>query len=157
MTRTASKNVWLFPSMLDLKLHQTVIILASNELCHEIMGLFILCKLIFQTCMCNHPVGLDVWFLVRPIIYFHTLCVRTAKALTRLRGWAGSPLPSLVAYVISTIISWAGSFWHNMKTKLLYKCQKIRVRKTKTKALILILNEITNTVMWLNEDKSSTL
>ena len=31
--------------------------------------------------------------------------VRTAKALTRLRGCAGSPEPSQVAHVISTIIS----------------------------------------------------
>ena len=37
-------------------------------------------------------------------------CLRTAKALARLRGCAGSPESSLVAYVISTIISWAGSF-----------------------------------------------
>ena len=54
-------------------------------------------------------VGLDTWFLVGPFVYFHTLCVRTAKALARLRGHAGSPERSLVAYVISTIISWAGS------------------------------------------------
>ena len=37
------------------------------------------------------------------------MCLGTAKALARLRGYAGSPEPSLVAYVISTIISWAGS------------------------------------------------
>ena len=49
-------------------------------------------------------------FLVGPFVYFHTSCVRTAKALARLRGCAGSPEPSLVAYVISTIISRAGSF-----------------------------------------------
>ena len=55
----------------------------------------------------RHP---DFWFLVRPFVYFHTLCVRTAKALVRPRGCAGSPEPSLVAYVISTIISWAGSY-----------------------------------------------
>ena len=54
--------------------------------------------------------GLNVWFLVRPFVYFHTSCVRTAKALARLCGCPGSPEPSLVAYVISTIISWAGSF-----------------------------------------------
>ena len=60
--------------------------------------------------MRSNPVGLDVWFLVRPFVYFHTLCVRTAKALVRLPECAGSPEPSLVAYVISTIISWAGSF-----------------------------------------------
>ena len=35
----------------------------------------------------------------------------TAKALARLRGWAGLPEPSLVAYALSTIISWAGSFY----------------------------------------------
>ena len=54
--------------------------------------------------------GLDVWFLVGPFIYFHTSSVRTAKALARLRGRTGSPEPSLVAYVLSTIISWAGSY-----------------------------------------------
>ena len=53
--------------------------------------------------------GLDVWFLVRPFVYFHTLCVRTAKALVRLRGCSGSPEPSLVVCVISIIISRAGS------------------------------------------------
>ena len=75
------------------------------------MALFFLrSKLIFQTRMLSHPVGLDVWFLVGPFVYFHTSCVRTAKALARQRGCAGSPEPSLVAYVISTIISWAASF-----------------------------------------------
>ena len=48
----------------------------------------------------------DLWL---EYIYFHTPCVRTVKALARLRGCAGSPEPSLVAYVINTIISWAGS------------------------------------------------
>ena len=81
-----------------------------SESCHEIMVIFVLCKLILKTCMHSHPVRLDVWFLVRPFVYFHTLCVRTAKALARLREYAGSPEPSLVAYVIRTIISWAGSF-----------------------------------------------
>ena len=70
----------------------------------------VLRRLILQMCMCSHPVGLDVWFLVGPFFYFHTLCVRTAKALARLREYAGSPEPLLVAYVISTIISWAGSY-----------------------------------------------
>ena len=66
-----------------------------------------------QTHMCRHPVGLDVWYFVGHIVYFHTLCVRTAKALARLH----SPEPSLVAYMISTIITgWlisCSSFqWH---------------------------------------------
>ena len=77
---------------------------------HEMMALFVLRKLILQTRMQSHPVGLDTWFLVGPFVCFHTLCVRTAKALARLRGCTGSPEPSLVTYVISTIISWAGSF-----------------------------------------------
>ena len=72
------------------------------EPAHEIMALFILRKLILQTCTHSHPVGLD-W------LYFPTSCVRTAKALARLHGCAGSPEQSLVAYVIITIISWAGS------------------------------------------------
>ena len=46
---------------------------------------------------------------VRTLRLLPFLCVRTAKALVRLCGCAGSPEPSLVAYVISTIISWAGS------------------------------------------------
>ena len=73
-------------------------------------GLFILRKLILQSCMCSHPVGLDVWFFFGPFNYFHTLCVWTAKAVARLRTCAGLPEPSLVAYVTSTIISWVGLF-----------------------------------------------
>ena len=80
------------------------------EPCHEIMVLLVLRKLILQKRMGSHPVGLDVWFLVRPYAYFHTSCVQTAKALARLCGCVGSPEPSLVVYMISTIISWAGSF-----------------------------------------------
>ena len=83
---------------------------AKYEPAHEIMALSFLRKLILQTRMRKHPVRLDVWFLVGLFIYFHTSCVRTAMALARLRGCAGSPEPSLVAYVISAIISWAGSY-----------------------------------------------
>ena len=74
------------------------------------MVLFVLRKLVLQTHMYSHLVGLDVWFLVEPFIYFHTSCVRTAKALARLLKCADLPQPSLVTYVISTIISWAGSW-----------------------------------------------
>ena len=82
--------------------------LSWNEPAHEIMVLFILRKLILQTRTCSHPVRLVVWFLVGPFVYFHASCVRTVMALARLRRCAGSPEPLLVAYVISTIISWAG-------------------------------------------------
>ena len=57
--------------------------------------------------------------LVGPFNYFHTSCVLRAKALARLWGCAGSPEPSLVAYVISTIISWAGSFNENSDNSIL--------------------------------------
>ena len=80
-----------------------------NEPCHEIMVLFVLRQLSLQTRLHSHPVGLDVWFLIRPFDYFHTSCIQTAKALARLPWCAGSPEPSLVTHVISTIISWAGS------------------------------------------------
>ena len=42
---------------------------------HETMVLFVLHKLILQTCMRSHPVGLDVWFLVGPFVYF--MCVNS--------------------------------------------------------------------------------
>ena len=80
------------------------------EPCHEIIVRFVLCKLILQTRMRSHPMRLDVWFLVGSFVYFCTSSVRTAKALARLGGCTGSPEPSLVTCVISTIISWAGSF-----------------------------------------------
>ena len=63
---------------------------STFESSHEIMALSVLRKLILQTCMCSHSIGLFVWFLVGPFVYFHTLCVRTVKALARLRRltWA---------------------------------------------------------------------
>ena len=82
---------------------------AKLEPSQEIMALFVLCKLILQTPIRSHPVGLDVLFLVGPFVYFHSSCEQTAMALARLRGCAGLPEPSLVAYVISNIISWVGS------------------------------------------------
>ena len=35
--------------------------------------------LILQTRVHRHPVGLDIWFLVRPFVYFHISCVRTVS------------------------------------------------------------------------------
>ena len=84
--------------------------LYQYELTYEIMAPIALRKLNLQTCMRGNPLRLHVWFLVRPFVYFHTLCVWTAMALARPRGCAVSPEPSLFAYVISTIISWAGSY-----------------------------------------------
>ena len=89
---------------------------------HEIMVLFVLHKLILQTRMCCRPVGLDDWVLVGPFVYFHTSCVQTAMALARLRGCEGYPSePSLVAYVISTIIWGAGSYIKYIRWSSLYR------------------------------------
>ena len=56
--------------------------------------------------MPSHPVGLDVWFLVGPFLYFHNMW--TVKALARRCWCAGLPEHWLVTDVISSIISWAG-------------------------------------------------
>ena len=69
------------------------------ETSHEFMVLFVLRKLNLQTRMLSRPVGIDVWFLVGSFFYFHTLSCANSK---------GSPAGRLV---ISTIISWAGSFF----------------------------------------------
>ena len=77
---------------------------------HEIMALSVLRKLILQTRMRNHPVALDVWCLVRPFVYFHTSCVRTAKALARLRriDWAfAGHLCDKYHNLMSWLISWS--------------------------------------------------
>ena len=88
---------------------------SRSEPSHEIMALFVLRKLMLQTCMHSHQVGLISDFWSDPFVCFHNSCVRKAKALARLRGYAGLPEPSLVAYVVSTIISWAGSFLLSLK------------------------------------------
>ena len=64
---------------------------------HAIMAFFVLHKLILQTRMSSHPVGLDVWFFV----YFHTSCVQTASPII---SWAGS------FRIITVIISGAPKF-----------------------------------------------
>ena len=68
-----------------------------NDPTHEIIVLFVLRKPILQTRMRSYLVGIDVWFFVGTIVFFHTSCVRTTKALVRLRGCTGLPEPSLVA------------------------------------------------------------
>ena len=92
-----------------------------NEPSHDFMVLFVLRKLIFQTRMRSHPVGLDVWFLVGPIVYslLHVCEQRRlwwdcTDAQTRLS----------IRYVISTISSWAGSNNNNLFSHNLANSQK---------------------------------
>ena len=51
--------------------HEAVQIFFWFEPPHGIMALFIFRQLILQTCMCSHPVGLDVQYLVKFFVYFH--------------------------------------------------------------------------------------
>ena len=99
----------LYINLNEIYKDKTKTIQAILEPSHEIMVLFVLCKLITQMRMHSHPLGQDVWFLVGLFLCVSTSCLRKAKALARLRRCTGSSEPSLVAYVISTIISWAGS------------------------------------------------
>ena len=85
--------------------HPTDSVCISNEPSHEIMALFVLRKLILQVRMRSHLVGLDVWCLVGPFVYFRASCVRTAKVLARRRRCANSPEPSLSLSVLWSMCS----------------------------------------------------
>ena len=69
-------------------------------------------------------------FFIGPFVYFHTTRVQIVKALARLRKCAGSPEPSLVAYVIRTIISWAGSYYYTLRHSLseIQLCKNVYVQ-----------------------------
>ena len=56
--------------------------------------------------MPSHSEGPGTWFSVWRFLWNHCLYERAAKVLTRLRGCAGSPEPSLLAYAISTKFAW---------------------------------------------------
>ena len=66
-----------------------LIIARTNEPSHEIIVLFVLCKLVLQMCMHSHPVGLDMWFLVGSFIYFHTSCGETVRMCRLTWAFAG--------------------------------------------------------------------
>ena len=98
------------------------------------MVFFVLRKLILQTRMRSHPVGLDVWFLVRPFVYFHTLCVRIVKALAWLRicaAFAGClcdkyhNLMSWLIYVITKITASQNHLIIWKHTEIMYNTIKI--------------------------------
>ena len=108
---------------------------------HKNMALFVLRKMILQTRMRSHLGKGEEGAGARCLICL-TSCARTTKDLARLRGCAGSLEPSLVVYVISTIISWAGSFvpcwilWkHHKQCEM---CAFIQLRSDKTSSQQLI-------------------
>ena len=76
------------------------------------MELFILCKLIFQMRMRNHPEGLDLWFLVRSFVHFHTLCANSEgsgeTARMRRLAWA---FAGRLCDKYHNLMRWLISYW----------------------------------------------
>ena len=64
----------------------------------------------FQLRMSSHSDGPRIWLSVWKFLLIHCLYERAAKVLARLRGWAGSPEPSLLAQAISTKFAWRGPY-----------------------------------------------
>ena len=58
--------------------------------------------------MPSHSEGPGIWLSVWRFLLTHCLYERAATVLARLRGCAGSPEPSLLAYAISTKFAWRG-------------------------------------------------
>ena len=84
----------------------------------------------FQLRMPSHSEGPGIWLSVWRFPLIHCLYVQAAKVLSRLRGCAGSPEPSLLAQAISTKITWRGPYidfkaWFKTLFKLLNLIQNI--------------------------------
>ena len=69
--------------------------------------------------MPSHSEGPGIWLSVWRFFLTHCLYERAAKVLARLRGCAGSPEPSLLAYVISTKFAWRGPYGKIVNGKVL--------------------------------------
>ena len=107
--------------------------------CHEIMVLFVFRKLILQKRMVSHPVGLYAWFLVGLFAYFHTSCVRTAKALARLpcalkdfHAFPNGPCHEIMVLFVfrKLAIQWGymPDFWSDFSpTSILHVCEQRRL------------------------------
>ena len=100
LTRVSPYNLWCLE---NIQYH-------TYEPAQEIMALFVLHKLILQTRMRKHPMGLNVWILVGPFVYFHTPRVRTAKALARLHK----------CDMYHNLMSWLISWFHILGRKTLF-------------------------------------
>ena len=78
------------------------------------MALFVISKLILQTRIRSNPVGLDVCFLVRLFVYFHTSCVRTAKALVSRWRLAWAFAGRLCDKYLNLLMNWLNLFTENL-------------------------------------------
>ena len=80
-----------------------------NELSHEVMAHFIFRKLFFSNAHVQLSSGSRCLIFGRTLRQLpHFMCANS-EGYGKTAQMRGSPEPSLVAYVISTIISWAGS------------------------------------------------
>ena len=62
----------------------------------------------FYLRMSSHSEGSGIWLSIWRFLLIQCLYERAAEVLARLRGCAGSPEPSLLAYAISTKFAWRG-------------------------------------------------
>ena len=94
------------------------------------MALFVLRKLLLQTCMCSHPVGLDVCFLGRPFFYFQTSCEGSGMtARMRRLAWA---FAGSLCDKYHNLISWPKCLRCTRKISLLFiqtQCAYIGIGK----------------------------
>ena len=88
---------------------------------------------------------------------FHTLCVRIAKALVRLRGCAGSLEPSLFAYVISTVFTWAGSLMKTFKPTVQQGDEAVDVDNETTNKIILRKEKGSDVWLYCTEDSDEIM
>ena len=119
-----------------------------NEPCHEIIVIFVLYKLILR-------VGLNIWCLVWPFVYFHSSCVRTAKALARLCGFTGSSELSLFACVVSTILSWACSILAHLSRRLTRWAYSIPMARRRPSSSVVVRCPSSSTHSYLNISEAS--
>ena len=98
---------------------------------HEVLALFVLCKFILLIRMPSHPVGLDVWFLVWPFVYFYSSCVWTVKVLADAWPFAGrlcDKYHNLMSWLIYTLpafsCNWNSEIWFLMFGRKMSRCRQ---------------------------------
>ena len=74
---------------------------------------------------CQAP---GIWLSAWRFLLTHCLDERAAEVLARLRGCAGSPEPSLLAWAISTKFAWRGPFSISQSSWLFQ--EKLRINST---------------------------
>ena len=88
---------------------------------------YVLPKHFLQMLMCCHPMWLDVWILVGSFVLPYFMCANSEGSGKQRRLWRDcTPEPLQVAYVISTISSWAGSnvIYGVLPCSYMYVCPK---------------------------------